>query len=495
MKKILYIVTLMAVLLSCEDKLDITPKGQTVLNTVADLETLLNQEYSIGTPSSDLGVICNETYGLFSNVNNTLSNRNTLAYAHLTYDPEVDRKSLTTKDDLYNALYRYINYMNVILDKIDDAEGDESRKPRIIAEAHIMRVYLHWLAVNIYARQYDEATAAETGGIAYVTDIDVTAQKSKMPLNEVYRLLLEDCAEEYIAVLPDVAPDVVRAGKAWGYAVRAKVLMQMKRYGDALRCALKSLEYNGTIEDRAVVNGASDWNLPKFSPNNLIYIGGMVAPTGEVLSRETTGLFETGDYIKDYSNTAAGGGWEDDDEEEWDEYALEDDEEWDEDGEFTADVSLWSSMMGEMMSGVPGSVYYSGWSAFVNMYGITAERMYYTAAECYLRTGQIGDGLALVDRVRRCRIHPDDFTAFEGQASTEEAAMALLQRAKWIECISSYENFFDCKRWNTEPAYLRTIVRTLPDIGTYTLKPDSPLWVFPFPADAVRYNSSLTPNY
>ncbi len=488
---------LLAVLTSCEDKLDITPKGQTVLNTVADLESLLNQEYNIGTPSSDLGVICNESYGLFGNVNNTLSNSNTLAYAHLTYDPKVDRKNLTTKDELYNALYRYINYMNVVLNKIGDAEGDESRKGQITAEAHIMRAYLHWLAVNIYARQYDEATAAGTGGIAYVTDIDVTAQKTKRPLDEVYRLLLEDCAEEYIAALPDVAPDVVRAGKAWGYAVRAKVLMQMKHYDEALPYALKSIEYNGTIEDRAAVNGASDWNLPKFSPNNLIYIGGMVAPTGEILSRETTGLFETGDYIKDYSNTAAGGGWDDEeewgDEEEWDEYVLEDEE--GEDGEFNADVSLWSSMMGEMMSGVPGSVYYSGWSAFVNMYGITSERMYYTAAECYLRTGQTDKGLALVDQVRRNRIHPDDFTAFSGSVSTEEDAMALLQRAKWIECISSYENFFDCKRWNSEEKYKRTITRELPGIGTYTLAPDSPLWVFPFPADAVRYNPTLTQNY
>ena len=78
---------------------------------------------------------------------------------------------------------------------------------------------------------------------------------------------------------------------------------------------------------------------------------------------------------------------------------------------------------------------------------------------------------------------------------TEAEAMAQLQRAKWIECIATYENFFDCKRWNTEENYRRTITRDIPELGTFTLAPDSPLWIFPFPANAVRYNSSLTQNY
>ena len=77
MKKILYYILLIAVFSACESQLDITPKGKTVLGTVADLETLLNQTYSIGGgPVEDLGVICNESYSYMKNVSELLANKN-----------------------------------------------------------------------------------------------------------------------------------------------------------------------------------------------------------------------------------------------------------------------------------------------------------------------------------------------------------------------------------------------------------------------------------
>lgn len=118
--------------------------------------------------------------------------------------------------------------------------------------------------------------------------------------------------------------------------------------------------------------------------------------------------------------------------------------------------------------------------------------MYYTAAECYIRTGEIDKGLHLVVEVRRRRIHPDFFTAYEGTVHTEEEAMAAPCSRQVDRMYFTYENFFDCKRWNTEAKYRRTITREVPGSGTYTLAPDSPLWVFPFPNNAVRYNASLT---
>ena len=466
MKKILYYILLIAVFSACESQLDITPKGKTVLGTVADLETLLNQTYSIGGgPVEDLGVICNESYSYMKNVSELLANKNTLEYAFLAYDEKVDRALLTPTDGRYSGIYKWINYMNVILDKLDDAEGDFAHKEVIGAECRIMRAYLHWLAVNIYAAQYDEATAAKAGGIAYVTDIDVSKQKNKQTIAEVYEQILEDCSDENIAKLPDVAPNVARGGKAWGNAVRAKVLMQMKKYAEALPYALKSLEYNGIIEDRS-----SGWSLPQHAQSNLMYMMGTVPglPLGEVLSVETVGLFEPGDYVKDHTEGMVGDG-------------------------------SWSATYGKMMGGVLECVIYFDLSnvLFVNAYGITSDRMYYTAAECYIRTGKIDEGLELVDRVRAKRI--EGYEPFKGTVADEKAAMKLLQKAKWIECLSTYENFFDCKRWNTENDYKRTITReftTLDGLSySFSIKPGSPLWIFPFPSDACSHNPSLTHTY
>lgn len=249
--------------------------------------------------------------------------------------------------------------------------------------------------VNIHARQYDAATAATDSGIAYSDCSDVSVQKTKLTVEETYRRILEDCSDEVIALLPsDDGGNVLRGVRAFGNAVRAKVLMQMKRYDGALPYALEALRLNGKIEDH----------------HDQRSVGG------------TQG----------------------------------------------------------------------------NEYGINSDRMYYTAAECYLRTGEICKGLELVDRVRSYRVEGYEpyATLYDAQPFGEVEAMSLLQCAKWIESVGSYENFFDCKRWNTEPAYRRTITRDLgEEYGTFFLPPDSPLWILPFPASATRYNPSLTQNF
>lgn len=513
MKKIL-IMALSAILLlgACDDKLDIVPKGQTTLSNVDDLELLLNQEYSLGVePYTDLGMICNESLnGMLANVQEMLSQPNTLNYANLAYDESVDRATLAQNDTRYEAIYKYINYMNVILDKIDDAEGDASRKPAIKAQAKVIRAYLHYLAVNIYAAQYDAATAASEGGIAYVDDADASKQKPKLTIQEVYDKMLADCSDETIAQLPAQATDVFHASQATGYAIRAKILFQMKRYADALPYAEKALELNNKIEDRSKVAEEMSWKLDQDSPNNLLAIRGTGrgCPMFETISQETVAKFEEGDYVKTY------------------------------------DFMAWNAMYGSMMIGAQGCEVCMNMTACTTAYGITVERTYYLAAECLIRTGKIREGLGMVDKVRAKRV--EDYQSYaelyDENPMTEQEAMALLQKAKWIECLGSYENFFDCKRWNTEDDYQQTITRLLviggssmPDFGgddddedwdeeslnaddedgdedgdgdedpdvpatpaetkTFTIAPNSPLWILPFPANAVRYNSTLTQNY
>lgn len=478
MKRIIFAVAvLLAVFTSCDDKLDIIPKGQTTLETVTDLEYLLNNTIVIGTPMMDLGIVCNECYGMSMNVPSQLLQTNTNEYAWLAYDEKVDRAALTSTDSRYNEAYKYINYMNTIIEKAPHADGDDNKRKQIIAEAHIMRAYLHWLLVNIYAKQYDAATAATEGGIPYVRSTSVFETKAKNTVAEVYEYILEDCSEENISALPLHSTDVVRGDQAWGNAVRAKALMQMKRYSEALVYAQRALEINGTIEDRSNIPVQYDWILPKQSPNNYIYMNDLIAPFGEVASIETMQLFEPGDYVN--------------------EYACQMGMPPEEPGEIDPMSRAWSYLMGYMISGVSGAYMFTGMSAYVNAYGITAERMYYVAAECMIRTNQIQEGLDLVNKVREYRIDKEHYAPLS--AETEAEAMALLQPCKWIECIATYENFFDCKRWNSEPDYRRTITRTIYDDDmnpvTYELSPDSPLWVFPFPADAVSRNPTLTQNY
>ncbi|MBQ7442233.1 MAG: RagB/SusD family nutrient uptake outer membrane protein [Prevotella sp.] len=444
---------------SCDDQLEIIPKGKTTLSNLNDLEALLNQEYMTNSVvQSDLGVICNESFGVFGSVPAQLSQPNTVEYANMAYDESVDRASVTNTDERYTNLYKYINYMNVVISKVPDTDGDAAKKEQLIAEARSIRAYFHWLLVCIYAKQYDEATAANEGGIAYVDNTNVGEVKEKLTLAEVYDRILEDCSDEVIAKLPQKNPNVERVDQAFGNAVRAKVLMQMKRYAEAIPYAEAALRINNAIEDRSTIVTSMSWDLPQTIENNLLFVGGSmrVSPTFEVLSRETSAMFEEGDYVINYDLF---GGWQD---------AFED-------------------------SGVSGTLEYWGWSTNGNLYGVTTDRLYYNLAECLIRTGKIMEGLQMVDRVRAKRV--ENYEPFAQGSPSEKEAMAMLQKAKWIECIGTYENFFDCKRWNTEANYKRTITRDLGEYGTYSIRPESPLWVLPFPLNVTRYNPSMTQNY
>ena len=444
---------------SCDDELDIVPKGKVTLSTLDEVELLLNQEYSINDfVANSLCLLTGESLGAFDNINSVVSQTNTLKYAYMTFDSSVDRVALTSTDDRYNSIYRYVNYMNVVIANTQKAEGDSRRKESLIAEARVMRAYMHWLAVCIYARQYDKATAEKDGGVPYVTSTQVTETKEKLSLAEVYRLILDDVSDEVINALPDrSAASAIRGDKAWGNAVRAVVLLQMKRYEDALPYALEAIRLHPAMFDRSSIKTTGKWQQDQTSPNNFIYMSTAirVSPTTAMIPRETYNLFSPDDYVIKY------------------------------------DATGWSKAVGESTSGMKDVYQYNGWTAQNNVYGLTSEQLRFVAAECYIRKGETAKGLALVDEVRQMRIEG----CLPLVASDERQAMAEMQKAKFVECLVTPFNFFDIKRWNTEAPYRRTVVRKLPSIGTFSLAPDSPLWIMPFPANAVRYNPTLTQNY
>ncbi len=451
-------------LTACND-LELVPEGQSTLQATADLELLLNDKEIMAKPFRTVGIIVNESYGddYTSTVPERIAKPNTLTGCYLSYDETTDRAALASDDDVYTDIYEAVNYMNVIISMIDDATGNESSKPAIKAEATITRAYYLQLAAGIYAAQYDALTAGSLGGIAYPITPDVDA-KPQLGLQETYDLLLDDCSEQNITLLP-TSGNVSRITQAGGWAVRALVLFQMKRYDEALEAAEKSLALKSDIEDRSTCVENERWVLPASSENNLFYIsplnGMTYYPTYEQLSVETVALFEKGDYVMDYAKSYGS--------------------------------PYWDTNYGYYDSGIEGCREAIGYEANVNPWGMTVEQVMYLAAECRIRSGRIQEGLDLVNKVRQYRIDADNYRPFT--ASTEQEAMELLQRAKFIECIGSYVNFFDRKRWNSETAYSKTIIRDLGDYGSYSISPDSKLWIFPFPIKVMENNSTFRQNY
>jgi hypothetical protein len=84
--------------------------------------------------------------------------------------------------------------------------------------------------------------------------------------------------------------------------------------------------------------------------------------------------------------------------------------------------------------------------------------------------------------------------------ATRKETMELVINERRKELLFGFNRFFDLKRLNTETEYAKTITRVFPLVNktvpqkTYTLQPNSRLYIVPFPLSALTKNPKLTLN-
>lgn len=456
-----------AVATSCDDRLDIIPAGQTTFDKTTDLEGLVNQLYTLGS-LDEFGYITGDQ--AVRNISGTLNTPNNITYAQLTGDESVDRKMLTETSTWYKNFYTNIYNFNIVEAKAPLSTGEERLKRQLVAEARIMRAWFHFLLANIFAGQYDEDTAFQTGGIAYNDNINTLEQKTKLNLDIVYSKILNDCTDEIIADLQQEPTGLVyRFAADFGYAVRARVLFQMKRYDEALTYAQKAMSVNSSLENRSYLTSTGKIALAYDAPNNYMFLSA-IAPivalgdlANKIITPDIVGMMEEGDYMLKYARQ-------------------------------NASTPAWDPNRGKSYA-FEGARCFRPMGFMINSWGMRTESMMYVAAESLIRTGKIKEGLEYVDRVRALRVENAEQFADKAPTLNEKNAMELLMKAKRIEFLGTFETFFDMKRWNSEAEYKRDVVHNYGPLGTFTISPDSELWIFPFPSSATNRNSSLTQNY
>ena len=128
------------------------------------------------------------------------------------------------------------------------------------------------------------------------------------------------------------------------------------------------------------------------------------------------------------------------------------------------------------------------------------EEMYLIAAEANARLGNLDAAADYVNRLRAKRISGENTAIGTPSSQVEMMNTIITERRK--ELLFGFHRFFDLKRLNTEPEYQKTVTRTFPVVNvsetypqkTYTLRPDSRLYIIPFPRSARDKNPNLTLN-
>lgn len=462
---------------ACSNFTDLQPKGTNLLTTVTQLDMLFNYNYDdIGLSGNDDEYLVGDIYPSITNIPNLISQASiSLNKILVTWDETVDRTQYTTSDDKYTVYYSIIGKIaNPVLQKIDNAEGDAIKAKQLKAEALVLRAYFEYLSVNHFAKAYNPSTAATDGGVPYPLEGESISEPcKKYTVKEVYDMINTDL-DTALALnsLPNENVNLMRINKAFAYAVRAKVYMSMQEYEKAMEAAQQSLAVNNTIIDynTLLTDVVSRYTKQTYKLFNRPYLEckedlfftydqKVFIP----FTPEYCALFEKGNVIyncypgdmRTYGYNLHGPRY----------YGL--------------DIDCWT---------VTSNTFFSN-------SGLTTIDMYLTEAEVNIRNGKIDEAMELLDKVRVCRIFPQDYRPIKGTITTKTEAINKLKQISRTENMWTIKNYINMKRWNTEGnEWTETLKKTL--LGKeYVLTPNSPLWIWPFPGNATGVNNNLIQNY
>ncbi len=450
---------------SCEEYTDVTPKGALVIETAAQFYEMVSLP-NRGYPISNFQYLSDDQWMKESNVIGVTPNVDIINF---TFDETIDRVSLLKTSSFYNQAYAYINRWNTIITLIDDSKGDENTKKLAKAEAKINRAYDHFLLVNTYAKGYNPQTAATDGGICIMDKFDLEAQPAKSTVAQVYDFIQKDI-EDALPYLQEKPLDVYHPSLAFAYAFKAKVHLFKREIAKAREAAEKSLSYNNQIFDMVaysnqggptVVTVPAANNVEVLSYQYMVGYNEMNFAYQYVISPELRTLFGTNDArFNLFFNTTS---------------ATNLDQ--------GSNTAYWSTAYTRF---------------FYPTVGMKTTEVYLMQAECYAREDKFAEAVGVLNTLRAKRIVSG--TVDLAVPATRKETMELVINERRKELLLGFNRFFDLKRLNTETDYAKTVTRVFPLVNktvpqkTYTLQPNSRLYVIPFPLSALTKNPKLTLN-
>jgi tetratricopeptide (TPR) repeat protein len=467
--KLIYLIFSLLVLVnvSCKKYLDLTPKGQIVIENAADYYAMVSMP-NRGYPVNNFQYIVDDQY-LKENAVIGLPTGN-MNIINFTFNESINRAAILTSSNLYNQCYAYILRWNTIISQVDESKGDANVKQLAKAEARVMRAFDHFVLVNTFAKHYNAATASTDGGICIMDKYDLEAQPVKSSTAAVYAFIEKDL-DEAIPLLEVAPADPYHPSRAYAYALKAKVHLFKKEFDKAKAAAQASLALKSSIYDLVAytaAGGPAKVNVPVTeNPEvlNLAFMNGYTElNTGYIfiISPELRTLFGKNDARFNLFFNTTNASFLD----------------------VAAGAAYWN-------------VRYTAF--FYSTVGLKTTEVQLMLAECEARAGNLTEAIRLMNEIRLKRItNKTEATLAVPETIKETMDLLILERRK--ELLFGFNRFWDLRRLNTEPEYAKTLTRVFPLVNktvpqvTYTLKPNSNLYVVPFAQDVLRLNPGLTLN-
>lgn len=479
MKKIIYslFVLLTMTTVGCDNYIDITPKGAVTVDSAQQYYELIATPMRAYYPSSFI-LLSDDQWVKESEI---------LGYESIsadginfTFNEKADR-TILPDNNLYENIYSFILRSNLVIDNVDKGQGSQKLKTLAKAEARTFRAFDHFLAVNTFAKAYNPETAASDGGVCIMDHYDLEATPVKSTVAEVYNFIINEL-EQAVPLLEEKPVNIYHPNRAFGYALLAKVYLFHRDWAKAQKAAEQSLKLNSQLADYNLINDAGGTarykNFAKDgNPEVLSYHWMAGWGSGEqvclyhygMISPELKSLFEANDlryslFLRDTGTSITS---------------------WFDSG---SGAAIWTPAITNLDRFTYMSV------------GLRTAEVYLIMAETLARQNNLTEAANYVSQLRDKRIKGGNGHVDAPATQVEMVKMIIDERRK--ELLFGFNRFFDLKRLNIEPEYQKTITRVFPvqNISeahpqqTYMLKPDSRLYIIPFPHSARDKNPNLTLN-
>lgn len=445
---------------SCDDYLDIQPKGELIPQTTADYEAMLNYAQIVKASASYPIYMTDDAYLPDKAENDMAPGLNTVetsVYNLYSFQKQVFGES--ESDKLWVDSYSRIYYYNVIINNVmNSTEGSEAKRKAVKAEALAGRAFEYLNLVNAYGKHYDANTAATDLGVPLILNENIAQTNlTRATVKEVYDQILTDLQEAEGSLPEKPLPNAYRASKAMGLGMLARTYLYMGNYSKALAYADRSLAVNNSLLDfkqYSVVNvyaAIGRTNLPNGADNKEnIYI--RLAPYVYGVSGKVYG---SDDLLSMYSDS-------------------------------DKRLQLYFS---DSMYGI--SLAHKLWMPWLmaNM-AMSAPEMYLIAAECEARVGSKDKALDWLNRLRNNRIENNvPLTA----GTADEVLKEVLDERRREFPLQGLVRLIDLKRLNKEARFAKTVTHIVAGTNV-TLQPNDAKYVLPIPARVLRFNPNMPDN-
>ena len=231
-KNIIYTICSVLVLSSC-NYLDVTPAGKVIPETVTDFRALVTSGYS---------TIPDYKYLLSLRSDELFPLSGTQVYSeYINFALWVDNSPNNTISYPWGGLYKTIFYTNSVIEDVMSAEinTNEDSREQVMAEALLLRAYMHFELLNLYAKPYDITTADADKGVPIATKIDIEQIYVPATVEKVYEQILSDIKEGRELMQVDEQPEGTkyRFSKKTAMIFEARVRLYRSEWEQALSLA------------------------------------------------------------------------------------------------------------------------------------------------------------------------------------------------------------------------------------------------------------------